>query len=90
MYKVIRMFTDLQDSNYKYSAGDIFPRKGVNVSDERLSMLSGSENRRGVPLIKRVEEQSELPKTEETVKSVEKQVEEIKPESKPKRGRKKE
>ncbi|MDU5688629.1 MAG: Rho termination factor N-terminal domain-containing protein [Kluyvera cryocrescens] len=40
MYKVIEYFTDLQDANYEYNVGDTFPRKGLNVSDERLAELS--------------------------------------------------
>lgn len=56
MYKVIKYFTDLQDNNYPYNAGDIFPRSGMKVSAERLAELSGSENKQGVPLIKAVEE----------------------------------
>ena len=40
MYKVIEYFTDLQDANYEYNVGDTFPRKGLNVSDERLTELS--------------------------------------------------
>lgn len=59
MYEVIHYFTDLQDNEYPYNAGDIFPRDGLTVSEERLSELSGSNNRQNKPLIKLVEE--ELP-----------------------------
>lgn len=52
MYKVIKYFTDLQDNDCPYKEGDIFPRKGVEVSEERLAELSGSNNRRKEPLIK--------------------------------------
>ena len=56
MYKVIKYFTDLQDNNHPYNAGDIFPRSGMEVSEDRLAELAGSENKQGVPLIRKVEE----------------------------------
>jgi hypothetical protein len=54
MYKVIRMFTDIQDGGYKYEVGDIYPRDKMVVSDERIKMLSGNENNRGEPVIELV------------------------------------
>lgn len=54
MYKVIKYFTDLQDHNYAYNVGDIFPRDGLVVSEVRLKELSGSRNKQGVPLIEEV------------------------------------
>jgi hypothetical protein len=62
MYKVIKYFTDLQDNNHPYNAGDIFPRSGMEVSAERLAELSGSENKQGVPLIQLVEEKKKKAK----------------------------
>ena len=56
MYKVVKYFTDLQDNNHPYFAGDIFPRSGMEVSEDRLAELAGSENKQGVPLIQLVEE----------------------------------
>lgn len=56
MYKTIKFFTDLHDNNYPYNVGDVFPRDGVTVTAGRLEELSGSDNRRGVPLIAMVEE----------------------------------
>jgi len=53
-YKVIKYFTDLTDNNYPYNAGDSFPRKGYEVSAERLKELSGSDNKQHCPLIKEV------------------------------------
>ena len=55
-YKVIKFFTDLQDNDYPYSVGDIFPRSGVTVTEARLKELASSENKQGVPLIQLVEE----------------------------------
>lgn len=54
MYRVIRFFTDLQDNDYAYNVGDTFPRDGVDVTEERLAELSGSDNKQGIPLIEKV------------------------------------
>lgn len=54
MYRVIKAFTDLQDGNTVYHTGDIYPRKGANITDERIAELVGSENRLGYPLIAEV------------------------------------
>ena len=51
-YKVLKYFTDLQDKDHPYEAGDVFPRKGLEVTPERLAELAGSDNKRGEPLIK--------------------------------------
>ena len=55
MYKVIVYFTDLHDNDHEYHEGDIFPREGIKVADERLAELSGSDNKRGIPLIEKHE-----------------------------------
>ena len=55
-YKVINFFTDLQDNDFPYSVGDIYPRKGKTASDGRIAELSGSNNKQGQPLIMLVEE----------------------------------
>lgn len=55
MYEVIRDFTDLQDNEYPYSVGDLFPRDGLEVSEERLKELLSSKNLQKRPLIKKVE-----------------------------------
>lgn len=70
-YKVIKYFTDLQDNEYPYNEGDIFPRSGVTVSAERLQELSTSENRQRVPLIEAVEETEEKPKKKRAKKTAE-------------------
>ena len=43
-YKVIHSFFDLQDNNFPYSEGDIFPRKGMEVSEARIAELSSDKN----------------------------------------------
>lgn len=57
MYKVVKDFTDLKDNNHVYLAGDIYPRKGVTVSEERVAELAGADNKRGTALIKAVNRQ---------------------------------
>ena len=54
MYKVIKSFTDLQDNNYAYYVGDIFPHNGVEVDAERIAELSSDKNLQGVPLIEEI------------------------------------
>ena len=83
MYKAITNFADLQDNNYRYHAGDIFPRDGFVVSPERLEELATDKNRRHKPVIAEVDEPKAI-KTEE--KPV---VKEDKPVEKPKKGGKK-
>lgn len=59
MYKVIKMFTDLQDNGYRYEVGDTFPRPDHGVTVNRLEELSTDKNRRKTPLIKLVEPEPE-------------------------------
>ena len=61
MYRVIKLFTDLRDDNYEYHAGDEFPRKGLEVSEERIEELSTDKNRRRIPLIELVKEDEDQP-----------------------------
>lgn len=72
MYKVIKFFRDLQDNNHAYKVGDIFPHKGMEVSEDRLLELSTDKNRRQMPLIKKVEiVENEAGETMEEVKAKE-------------------
>jgi hypothetical protein len=66
MYKVIKYFVDLQDSNHPYNAGDVFPRPGLSVTEERFAELAGSENKQGVPLIKYVEKKTTAKRAKKT------------------------
>ena len=95
-YKVIKYFTDLQDNDYAYNAGDTFPRKGKKVSDERIAELSSANNKRGIPLIEAVKdreakddatpvktvEDAEAVKAEETETTEEKPVKKGRPKKK--------
>ena len=70
MYKVIAYFTDLQDNGHPYHIGDAFPRKGVNVSKERLDELSSGRNKRKKPLIEFIAEKEPVEEPEKVVESV--------------------
>ena len=59
MYRVIKYFADLQDNNHEYNVGDIFPHNKKKVSASRIKELSTDKNRRGVPLIEKVEDTKE-------------------------------
>lgn len=55
MYIVIKDFSDLQDKNIVYYVNDFYPKLGKKVTEERLDELSGSNNKRGEPLITKTE-----------------------------------
>lgn len=59
MYRVIKYFTDLQDNNHEYNVGDIYPHNKKKVPASRIKELSTDKNRRGIPLIEKVEEPKE-------------------------------
>ena len=67
-YRVIKYFTDLKDHNHEYQVGDKFPHEGLEVSEERYKELSSTANRRGIPLIEKIEETEEIEEVEETEK----------------------
>lgn len=79
MYTVIKHFTDLQDGNYKYKEGDVYPREGYTPSDERIAELASRSNRQRVILIQAneivetsaVEESEEKPKRKSRKKKTE-------------------
>jgi len=79
MYKVLMNFADLQDNDYRYHAGDTYPRKGIDVTPERIDELLTDKNRRHKPMIEEIKETKPEPKV----------VAEEKPVETPKRGRKK-
>ena len=62
-YRVTQAFTDLQDNNYHYAVGDVYPHSGSVVSPKRIAELASSNNRRGIAVIEVVEEKPE-PKKE--------------------------
>ena len=56
-YKVLRFFNDLQDDNYYYETGSVYPRDGLNPSQNRIDELASAENKQGIPLIEPIVEQ---------------------------------
>lgn len=56
-YKVIHCFFDLQDNNFPYGEGDIFPRHGFKVSEERIKELASENNKRRMKLIELVDDE---------------------------------
>lgn len=53
MYIVINKFKDLEDKNeHKYKVGDEFPYDNREIDNNRITDLTTSNNRIGVPLIK--------------------------------------
>ena len=64
MYKVIKLFTDLQDNGHKYEVGDEYPRLGLKPSLARIAELSGSNNRQKTPLIVEVDDLAEKQEAE--------------------------
>lgn len=64
MYKVIRLFTDLQDNGHKYEVGDEYPRLGLKPSLARITELSGSNNKQKTPLIVEVDDLAEKQEAE--------------------------
>ena len=65
---VVYPFADLHDKKYKYETGDMFPRQGLEVSEDRIKELAGTDNKIGVPLIKVLPEESEPKEEKETKK----------------------
>lgn len=64
MYKVIKLFTDLQDNGHRYEVGDEYPRLGLKPSLARIAELSGSDNRQKTPLIVEVDDLAEKQEAE--------------------------
>lgn len=58
----------MQDNNYLYKENDIFPRNGFDVLPSRIKELATSKNRRGMPLIKEIEEEKSKKSTKKSGK----------------------
>ena len=70
MAKVIKSFFDLQDNNYEYKVGDIYPRKDYKPTKARIGELAGNKNKLGEALIE-VEQPKEDAKPKKQAKKVE-------------------
>lgn len=77
MYISIATWRDLEDGHL-YNPGDKFPFDGREIPDDRISALSGTQNKAGFALIQAVESMNE-----------EKPVKEPEAAKKPVKGRKK-
>lgn len=87
MYKASEFFTDLQDNDYAYNIGDVYPRKGYTPSDVRIEELATDKNVRHRPVIVAVSETIAEPVKEAPALSENETVEQ---EEKPKKRRKRE
>lgn len=59
IYRALMRFADLMDGGRIYEAGEQYPRPGLDVKEERIAELAGSDNRAGYPMIARVVEPDE-------------------------------
>lgn len=57
-FLVIAPFVDLEDGHHIYRKGDIYPREGLNVSDERIMQLISTQNKAHKSFLERVAEQT--------------------------------
>lgn len=62
MFKVIKMFADLQDGEHVYEVGDEYPRNGYKPTQARIEQLSSKHNAQGQPLIEEVKEEKKATK----------------------------
>jgi len=60
---------DLEDNDFIYKQGDIFPREGLKVSPERIKELSTTKNKIGEILIKKVDTKENENKDNEEAKT---------------------
>jgi hypothetical protein len=58
-YEVVYRFKDLQDNNYIYKVGEIYPREGLEPTKKRIKELSTEKNKIGKVLIRKIEEETE-------------------------------
>ena len=61
-YKVLRFFNDLQDNEYYYETGSVYPRDGLNPSQNRIDELASANNKQAIPLIEPIADKPKLTK----------------------------
>ena len=67
-YEVIRHFRDALDGNYDYPLGSIYPREGLNPSEQRINELKSGNNQLKAKFIKPLAEKAKVePEKEEEV-----------------------
>lgn len=84
MYLVTQNFVDLADKCHRYEAGDEYPRKGYEPTEDRIKALLEGNNKAGVKLIKEVK----APKIAEPKKAETKKAKTTKKKAAPKGGKK--
>ena len=65
-YEVLEYFTDLQDGNYEYKVGDVYPHAGYTPTEKRINDLASDNNVRNHPIIKAISDKTETLETVET------------------------
>lgn len=58
-FLVIAPFVDLEDGHHMYRVGDIYPRAGLNVSEERIMQLLSTQNKAHKSFLERIAEQTD-------------------------------
>lgn len=53
-YIVVRQFKDKKDNKYFYDAGDVYPREGMETTEERIKELSTKKNKNKKVYIKKI------------------------------------
>lgn len=82
-YKTTKAILDTQDNDFCYYAGAIFPRQGLEVSEERLEMLVKNgyivevDDNKPETADERVGEETEENKTELTAKEIKDKLDEL-------------
>lgn len=56
MYRVICAFNDLKDNGRLYPIGAVYPREGIQPTEDRIAELLSSNNKLGKPLIEETAE----------------------------------
>ncbi len=62
---VYKKFKDLEDNNFIYKIGDVYPREGLEPSKKRIKELSTEKNKIGKILIKKIDKVEQDDKEEE-------------------------
>ncbi len=61
-YEVLTDFVDLQDGNYVYRAGEIYPRAGTTPDKARIQQLAGKKNALETEVIREIPEEKPVRK----------------------------
>lgn len=60
MYRAVTYFVDRLDGNHAYKPGDIFPRQGIEVSEERINQLLTGNNNANLVVIEEVKDVNDV------------------------------